>query len=86
MFICLIIGAVSLHQLIIFVTITTHALFAVTQSSLCCKTQVESVQSDKAHNLKISAVFSSNSVCLALGHFTFEHCHCRARFEETPSK
>ena len=39
-FICSIIGAVSSHQSIIFV-ITTHALFAVTQSSLCCKTQVE---------------------------------------------
>ena len=37
----LIIDAVCPCQLIIFV-ITTHALFAVTQSSLCCKTQIES--------------------------------------------
>jgi hypothetical protein len=33
-------GAVSSHQPIMFV-ITTHALFAVIQSSLCYKTQSE---------------------------------------------
>ena len=36
----LIIGAVSSHQSIIFVT-PTHALFAVTESSLCCKTRIK---------------------------------------------
>ena len=35
-FICLIIGAVCMCQSILFVT-AVHALFAVTQSSLCCK-------------------------------------------------
>ena len=93
-------GAVSLCQLIVFVMATEidgYLNIAVTQSNLVLQDKksgiliVDSllatkVQLDKAHNLKISAVFHQTVFVLAFGAFAFEHCLCRARFEATPLK